>query len=203
MTSTRPQASAVPASAHPAGWRFGTLSAAVATVAAAVVLAGAGPTTGVVLTSGDAIAIAQGVSVTPAPGWTLGNRGPNWVALNNADTSAQMRITVKQAGGTDAAAVLSSDIDQFTRGASAILTEVNRLTPPETKPLQGPNFQQEASVNYTANVVNPQGTIPVIGTFTELLNTSNGRSAFIDFRQGGNATTQAAGDGGMMISSMQ
>ncbi|WP_297602034.1 hypothetical protein [Mycobacterium sp.] len=200
MSTTRPQASAVPASTHPAGWRFGALSAAVAAV---VVLAGAEPTAGVARASDDAIAIAQGVSVTPAPGWTLGNRGPNWVALNNADTSAQLRITVKQAGGTDAAAVLSSDIDQFTRGASAILTGVNRLTPPETKPLQGPNFQQQASLNYTANVVNPHGDIPVIGTFTELLNTSNGRSAFIDFRQGGGATTQAAGDGGMMISSMQ
>jgi hypothetical protein len=52
-------------------------------------------------------------------------------------------------------------------------------------------------------VVNPQGTIPVIGTFTELLNTSNGRSAFIDFRQDSGATTQAAGDGGMMIGSME
>ncbi|ASW93070.1 hypothetical protein A5626_01820 [Mycobacterium marseillense] len=155
------------------------------------------------LLSEEAIAIAQGVAVTPAPGWTLGNRGPNWVALNNPDTSAQMRITVKQAGGTDAAAVLQADIDQFTRGASAILTGVNRLTAPDVKPLQGPNFQQEASLNYTASVVHPQGTIPVIGTFTELLNTSNGRSAFIDFRQNSSATTQAAGDGGMMIGSME
>ena len=113
------------------------------------------------------------------------------------------RITVKPAGGTDAAAILQSDIDQFTRSASAILTDVNRLTGPESNPLQGPNFQQEASINYTASVVHPQGTIPVIGTFTELLNTSNGRSAFVDFRQDSSATSQAAGDGGMMISSMQ
>jgi hypothetical protein len=53
------------------------------------------------------------------------------------------------------------------------------------------------------DVVNPQGTIPVIGTFTELLNTLKGRSAFIDFRQDSSATTQAAGDGGMMIGSME
>nr|WP_081388633.1 hypothetical protein [Mycobacterium colombiense] len=155
------------------------------------------------LASDDAIAIAQGVSVTPAPGWTVGHRGPNWVALNNADTSAQLRVTVKPAGGTDAAGLLLADIDQFTGGASAILTDVNRLNPPDTKALPGPNFQQEASVNYTATVVHPQGTIPVIGTFTELLNTSNGRSAFIDFRQDSSATAQAAGDGGMMIGSME
>jgi hypothetical protein len=157
----------------------------------------------VVLSSDDAIAIAQGVSVTPAPGWTVGHRGPNWVALNNADVSAQLRITVKPAGGTDAAGLLHADINEFTSSASAILADVNRLTPPDTKVLPGPNFQQEASVSYTATVVNPQGTIPVIGTFTELLNTSNGRSAFIDFRQDSSATTQAAGDGGTMIGSME
>lgn len=83
------------------------------------------------------------------------------------------------------------------------MTDTNRLNPPDTKPLPGANFQQQAFVNYTATVVNPQGTIPVIGTFTELLNTSNGRSAFIDFRRDSSATTQAAGDGGMMIGSME
>lgn len=118
-------------------------------------------------------------------------------------TSAQLRITIKPAGGTDAAGLLQADIDQFTGSASAILADVNRLTPPETKALRGPTFQQEASVNYTATVLNPQGAIPVIGTFTELLNTSNGRSAFVDFRQDSSATTQAAGDGGMMIGSMK
>lgn len=192
MSSTQPEAF------------FSTaLGALGAVVAAVFVLAGPPGSVGIALASDEAIAIAQGVSVTPAPGWTLGNRGPNWVALNNADTSAQMRITVKHAGGTDAAAVLQADIDQYVSGASAILAGVNRLTAPDVTPLQGPNFQQQASLNYTAGVVNPQGTIPVIGTFTELLNTSNGRSAFIDFRQGGSATTQAAGDGGMMVGSME
>lgn len=188
-----------------AGWRVG-VACAVALTALTVLAATANRaerTAAVALASDDAIAIAQGVSVTPAPGWTVGNRGPNWVALNNADTSAQLRITVKPAGGTDAAALLQADIDQFTGGASAILTDVNRLNPPDTKPLPGANFQQQASVNYTATVVNPQGTIPVIGTFTELLNTSNGRSAFIDFRQDSSATTRAAGDGGIMIGSME
>lgn len=194
MSSTQPQVSSPRATGR---------RALRAVAAAVVVLAGPHACVGIALASGEAIAIAQGVSVTPAPGWTLGNRGPNWVALNNADTSAQMRITVKHAGGTDAAAVLRADIDQYVSGASAILTGVNRLTAPDVTPLQGPNFQQQASLNYTAGVVNPQGTIPVIGTFTELLNTSNGRSAFIDFRQGSSATTQAAGDGGMMVGSME
>nr|WP_231140512.1 hypothetical protein [Mycobacterium avium] len=75
--------------------------------------------------------------------------------------------------------------------------------PRGTRPLQGPNFQQQASLNYTATVVHPQGSIPVIGTFTELLNTSTGRSAFVDFRQDSSATTQAAGEGAAMIASLQ
>ncbi|MEB4210899.1 hypothetical protein OQ789_17820 [Mycobacterium sp. 94-17] len=155
------------------------------------------------LASNDAIAIAQGVLVTPAPGWTMAHRGPNWVALNNADTSAQLRIAVKPGGGTDAAGLLQADIDQFASGASAILTDVRRLAPPEVNPLPGPNFQQEAFVDYTATVVNPQGTIPVIGRFTELLSTSTGKSAFVDFRQDSSATTQAAAEGGTMIGSME
>lgn len=176
--------------------------AIVAAVTAGIALTGAINRPAMALAAKDAIGIAQGIAITPAPGWTLGNRGADWVALNNPGGGAQMRVTVKPAGGTDAVAVLQADIDQFTSSASAILSDVRNLTAPETKPLQSNNFQQQAFVNYTANVVSAQGTIPVIGTFTELLNTSNGQSAFIDFRQDDNATTQAAGDGGMMISSM-
>jgi hypothetical protein len=180
---------------------------AVAVIIGVVILiAAAAPRTprglAIALTSADAIEIAQGISITPAPGWTLGNRGPNWVALNNADTSAQMRVTVKPAGGTDVFVVLQSDVNQFTGTASAILGNVQNVSTPGTKALQSANFQQEAFTEYTADVLTQQGTIPVIGTFSELLNTSNGQSAFIDFRQDSTATTQAAGDGGTMIDSM-
>jgi hypothetical protein len=90
-------------------------------VTAAVLLTGttnrAAAPAAVALTSQDAIAIAQGISVTPAPGWSLGHRGPNWVAPSNADTSAQLRVTIKPAGGTDPAAVLQADINQFTNNS--------------------------------------------------------------------------------------
>jgi hypothetical protein len=135
-----------------------------AAVIAVVILAPVAPTTlrgsAIALTSADAIEIAQGISITPAPGWTLGNRGPNWVALNNADTSAQMRVTVKPAGGTDVVAVLQSDINQFTGTASAILGDVKKLSAPGTKTVQGGNFRQEAFTDYTANVLTQQGIIP-------------------------------------------
>jgi hypothetical protein len=103
------------------------------------------------------------------------------VALNDAETIAQMRVTVKPAGGTGVVAVLQSDVNQFTGTASAILGNVQNVSAPGIK---------------------AQGTIPVIGTCSELLNTSHGQSAFIDFRQDSTATTQAAGDGGTMIDSM-
>src|SRR5581483_4454761 len=100
MSTTQPRALA-----RWARWRVAAASAAVVTgvVVLACTPTRAETTAAIALRSEDAIAIAQGVSVTPAPGWTLGHRGPNWVALNNADTTAQLRITIKPAGGTDAA----------------------------------------------------------------------------------------------------
>ncbi|OBF10320.1 hypothetical protein A5730_07425 [Mycobacterium sp. ACS4054] len=154
------------------------------------------------LASAEAIDIAQGVSIVPAPGWTLGHRGPNWVALSNADASAQLRVTVKPAGGTDAVAVLQADKDQLTGDAAAILSNVRNVGEPHTNAVAGRKFQQEASVDYTADVLAPEGAIPVIGSFTELLNPSTGQSAFIDYRQDNSATPQAVSDGGTMIGSM-
>jgi hypothetical protein len=86
--------------------------------------------------------------------------------------------------------------------STAHFSNLKNLTAPETNPLQSANFQQKATIDYSADVSTPQGTIPVIGAFTELLNTSNQLSAFINFRQDSSSTTQAAGDGGMMINSM-
>ncbi len=172
---------------------------AIATAVAAAI-AFAGNTGGVALTSADPIDIAQGVSITLAPGWTLSNRGPDWVALNNADGSAQMRFAVKPAGGTDVVAVLQADMNQYA--ASSGLMNMRDLSAPITTTPPSARFQQKASLDYTADVPGQQGAIPVLGTFSELLNTSNQQSAFIDFRQNNNATPQAAGDGGTMIDSL-
>ncbi|MCV7440264.1 hypothetical protein H7K35_24095 [Mycobacterium seoulense] len=154
------------------------------------------------LTSAQPVDIAQSVSIVPAPGWTLGHRGPNWVALSNADLSAQLRVTVKPAGAADAVAALQADKDQLAGTAAGVLGNVRDLSEAHTRTLPGPKFQQEASIDYTADVLAPEGAMPVIGTFTELLNPSNQQSVFIDYRQDNNATPQAVSDGGMMIESM-
>ncbi|OBH86921.1 hypothetical protein A5681_14230 [Mycobacterium scrofulaceum] len=153
------------------------------------------------LAAADPVDVAEGVSIVPAPGWTVGHRGPDWVALSNADGSAQLRVAVKPAGAADVGAVLQADMDEYV--SSSGLGDMKNLTAPDTRPLQSANFQQQASIDYTADVPAPDGPIPVLGTFTELLNTSNQRSAFIDFRQNNNATPQAVDDGGMMIRSME
>nr|WP_082983554.1 hypothetical protein [Mycobacterium scrofulaceum] len=153
------------------------------------------------LAAADPVDVAEGVSIVPAPGWTVGHRGPDWVALSNADDSAQLRVAVKPAGAADVGAVLQADMDEYV--SSSGLGDMKNLTAPDTRPLQSANFQQQASIDYTADVPAPDGPIPVLGTFTELLNTSNQRSAFIDFRQNNNATPQAVDDGGMMIRSME
>ncbi|WP_396839990.1 hypothetical protein [Mycobacterium sp.] len=156
----------------------------------------------VALMSADSVDIVPGVSLTPAPGWTIADRGPNWVALSNANSSAQLQVAVKPASGTDLVAVLQADINQLTGTPSAGLIDVKDLSAPITRTLDGPNFQRQAFINYTAAVSGPQGSIPVIGTFTELQNTSSQQTAFIDFRQNDNATTQVDNEGGSMIRSL-
>ena len=82
------------------------------------------------------------------------------------------------------------------------LTNVKNVTAPTTKPLPSANFQQEASIDYSADGSSQSGTVPVIGSFIELLNTSTHQSAFIIFEQNGDATTQVDNSGGAMVDSM-
>nr|WP_096290778.1 hypothetical protein [Mycobacterium ahvazicum] len=154
------------------------------------------------LASAGSIAIVNGVSITPAPGWTVAHRGPNWVALSDNDSSAQLQVAVKPADGTDLVGMLQADINQLSGTPAAGLINVKNLSAPITRTLQDTNFQQEAFINYTADVSGPQGSIPVIGTFNELLNTSTHQSAFVDFRQDDSATTQVDSDGELMINSL-
>lgn len=179
-----------------------SLAVATAMTAAIVLVGTAHGSSPVRLSSAESIDIAGGVALVPAPGWTLARRGPNWVALSNADASAQLRVTVKPAGEPDAVAVLQADKDRMVADSSAVLSNERDLSEPQLKTVPGRRFQQEASIDYTADVLGPEGAIPVIGSFTELLNPSTLQSAFVDYRQDNSATPQAVNDGGMMISSM-
>ena len=153
------------------------------------------------LTSADPITIAHGISITPAPGWTLGTRGPDWVMLVEDDGVAQMHVRVGPASGTDVVGVLQQDINHSISAPSTGFGSVI-LGKSTTKALQSANFQQQASIDYIADVSTQQGTIPVLGVFSELLNTSNQLSAFIDFRQTADASDQGGDAGRIMIQSM-
>lgn len=176
--------------------------AVAAAVTAAITLTSTVNRPAVTSTSADAIDIGGGISVTPAPSWTVGNHGPGWVTLHNTYSTAEMEIKIKPADGTDPVAVLQGDINQLATLSATGLTNVKDLSAPTRKPLQGRNFQQEAFVGFSADGTSRMGAIPVIGSFIELLNTSNHESAFIVFAQNSDATTRADDKAVMMIDSM-
>jgi hypothetical protein len=185
-TTSTPPPSHTPASMHhPGCWgRFGHGIRAVAIAAAltaAIGLTGTINRPAVTLTAGDGIDIAPGISVTPAPGWTVGNQGPGWVTLHNAFATAELEIKVKPAKGTDPVAVLQADINQLSGVSTTGLTNVSNLSAPTGGPVQSGKFQQEASITYSADGTSRMGLIPVVGSFSELLNTSTHQSAFVVF----------------------
>jgi hypothetical protein len=117
-----------------------------AAVTAAIALTGAINRPAVTLTSADAIDLAPGISVTPAPGWTVGNQGPGWVTLHNTFSTAEMEIKVKPANGTDPAALLQGDIRNLSNVSTTGLTRLPRnrcraetfsRKPPSTSALMG------------------------------------------------------------------
>ncbi|SPM43328.1 hypothetical protein MNAB215_5550 [Mycobacterium numidiamassiliense] len=180
------------------GFRAVAVAATATAVTGVIALIGSISQPAVMLT---AVEVAPGVSVTPAPAWTVGTQGPGWVVLHNGFSTAAMEIRAKPASGTDPVAVLQGDINNLGVTVTG-LTNVKNVTAPATKPLQSAKFQQEASIDYGADGSSQSGTIPVIGSFIELLNTSTHQSAFIIFEQNGDATTQVDNSGGLMIDSM-
>src|ERR1700733_1939945 len=108
-----------------------------------------------------AVTIAPGVSVTPAPAWSVGTQGPGWVVLHNGFSTAAMEIRAKPASGTDPVAVLQGDVNNLGVTVTG-LSNVHNLAPPVTKPVPGAKFQQEASIDYSADGSSQSGTVPVI-----------------------------------------
>jgi hypothetical protein len=154
-------------------------------------------------TAADGIELASGISVTPAPGWTVGNQGPGWVTLHNAFSTAEMEIKVKPSDGTDPVAVLQGDISHLSNVSTTGLTNVRDLSAPTAIPLGSGNFQQQATVSYNADGTSVSGPIPVQGWFVELLNSSTHQSAFVVFSQNSDASSRADGDAQAMLDSMQ
>jgi hypothetical protein len=180
--------------------RHGVRPIAVAAVVTAAIALGVNSGRPAVTLTG--IDVGPGISVEPAPGWTVGDQGAGWVTLHNVFASAEMEIKVKPASGSDAAALLQSDIANLSNVSTTGLTNVNNVSAPTTKPLQSANFQQQAGVNYSADGSSRMGAIAVIGWFVELLNPSTHESAFVVYTQNGDAPPSADGEGGQMLDSL-
>lgn len=194
----------MPALSHPR--RSRRVGRGMQVLAVAAVVTGAIALTGgnrpAVRLTADAIDLGQGISVTPAPGWTVGDQGPGWVTLHNAFSTAEMEIKVKPASGNDPVAVLQGDISRLSSLSTTGLTNVRDVGAPSENPLQSANFQQQASVTFNADGTSRMGLIPVVGSFSELLNTSTHQSAFIVFAQNSDASAGADSDGQSMIDSL-
>jgi hypothetical protein len=205
-TSTPPSTHTPAPMNHPRHWRRvrdgARTTAIAAAVTAAIALTGTTNRPAPTLTSTGAIDLGQGISVTPAQGWTVGNHAPGWVRLDNAYATAEMEVKVKPADGTDPVAVLQGDINNLSNVSTTGLTNVRDSSAPVPKPLQSGNFLQEASINYSADGTSRMGTTPVTGWFVELLNPSNHQSAFVTFAQNEDAPAQANSEGLAMVESM-
>jgi hypothetical protein len=112
-----------------------------------------------------------------------------------------MEIKVKPSNGTDPVAVLQGDISNLSNVSTTGLTNVRELGAPNPITLQGPNFQQQATVSYSADGSARSGQLPVQGWFVELLNPQ--QSAFVVFAQNGDAPVRADGDAQAMLDSLQ
>ncbi|MFY2859525.1 hypothetical protein ACOJVU_06865 [Mycobacterium sp. THU-M104] len=154
----------------------------------------------IALTSAEPIVIDQGISITPAPGWDLVDRGTNWVTLADTDAGTRMRVTVKPAAGTDVVAALQADVANEV--ANTVLTNLAPSSGIDTKTVQGRNFQQAARMDYTADNTVGIDTTPILGVFMELLNPSNRMSAFIDDREASVSPAYIGSAAQAMINSM-
>ena len=155
----------------------------------------------VTLAAATAVDLSGGVSLTPAPGWTIAHQDKNSVTLLNSDSTVEMFATVGKANSTDIKAELANDIKRETTGGGMTNVQLNPGDPPTA--LQGTNFQKMYGVDYSGDVSTQQGTTALTGTFIELLNPSTGLSAFIDTNSASNdALNKATTDAGKMIASM-
>jgi hypothetical protein len=207
-TASVPPRSRTPAPAqHPRRWAWvghGARPVAIAAAAtAAIALTTPINRPAVTLTAVGGFELAPGISVTPPPGWTVGNQGPGWVTLHNVFSTAEMEIKVKPSSGTDPVAVLQNDISHLSNVSTTGLTNVRDLSAPTAIPLQSGNFQQQATVSYNADGTSVTGPLPVQGWFVELLNPSTHKSAFVVFTQNGDTPIRADGDAQAMLDSMQ
>ena len=151
--------------------------------------------------SAATVNLADGISMTVAPGWTITRQGQGSASLSNRDQTAVLFATAGDADTPDIGQESSMLINQVIQGGG--LTNVQQtLTPVES--VQGKNFQKLLEVDYTANVQTNQGTDQLYGGWVTFYNASTGMSGFLDFYAPTQALFKAAlPDAAQMMVSME
>ena len=151
--------------------------------------------------SAATVNLADGISITVAPGWTITRQGQGSASLSNSDQTALLFATAGDADTPDIGQESSMLINQVIQGGG--LTNVQQtLTPVES--VQGKNFQKLLEVDYTANVQTNQGTDQLYGGWVTFYNASTGMSGFLDFYAPTQALFKAAlPDAAQMMVSME
>jgi hypothetical protein len=151
--------------------------------------------------SAATVNLADGISMTVAPGWTITRQGQGSASLSNRDQTAVLFATAGDADTPDIGQESSMLINQVIQGGG--LTNVQQtLTPVES--VQGKNFQKLLEVDYTANVQTNQGTDQLYGGWVTFHNASTGMSGFLDFYAPTQALFKAAlPDAAQMMVSME
>ncbi|HZQ31237.1 MAG TPA: hypothetical protein VFB19_05830 [Mycobacterium sp.] len=150
-----------------------------------------GSTTQESLGSGNAVSLTNGVSLTPASGWTVANSGDAVAAVNKDDGTASLLVVVGTVKSTDVEAVLNDDIAQVTQKLGIANVKVSKT---ETGSVQSSNFQEVAKRGFQGDLSTQQGTQSVVGMFLEFLNTKTQNAAFVMFMAKDDKSFDAAVD---------
>ncbi|BDE12588.1 MULTISPECIES: hypothetical protein [Mycobacterium] len=150
-----------------------------------------GPGELILLSGAPAVDLGDGISLTPAPNWTVVRHENNSVVLVNGAHNAGVGATVGKVNSTDIAQVLADDIRQYVQGTG--LTNLKLSNSSLSQQLNGGgHFQQWLSYGWIADFATQQGTKRVWGVFIELLNPSDGEAAFSDLFAFSKAAASAA-----------
>jgi hypothetical protein len=147
------------------------------------------------------INLGNGVTLTPAPGWTVTNQDQGWAVLANSDHSAVFGAGIRMADTPDINQEATASINAYIQSGGITNVQQNRVGQAQT--VQGKNFQQALQVNFTGNVQTNQGTSQLYGQWVELFNPSTRIAGFATLQATSADALQAAvPDGGSMLASM-
>jgi hypothetical protein len=137
------------------------------------------------------ITIGNGITLTPAPGWTVYHQKTGFVHLLNADKTVDMQVGVYTSNTTDVTQALTTNINASSATSGGIFSNMKLGTVSTDAPQGATNFQQEAYVAFTADESTQQGTSHDVGTFRAFMNTSSRLAAFIVVAANDDAGLQA------------